>query len=105
MPSSPRSSDRPVPTRHTPRRKENRRAHPAPSPPPSAPTAAQHAATTGRTEVVGSCSGAGAPLQGLIAATTKKDTGLAEPLSDAFDEVIENLPRTNKQTRHEGGFA
>ncbi|MEV6328945.1 ABC transporter substrate-binding protein [Streptomyces sp. NPDC051909] len=54
------------------------------------PTAAYHAATTGRTEVVGTYSGAGATLQGLIAATTKKDSGLAEPLADALNEVIKN---------------
>ncbi|MFJ8587319.1 ABC transporter substrate-binding protein [Streptomyces sp. NPDC093595] len=54
------------------------------------PTAAYHAATTGRTEVVGTYSGAGATLQGLIAATTKKDNGLAEPLADALNHVIRN---------------
>nr|WP_205616390.1 ABC transporter substrate-binding protein [Streptomyces harenosi] len=54
------------------------------------PTTAYHAATTGRTEVVGTCSGAGAGLQGLIAATTKKDNGLVEPLADALDEIIGN---------------
>ncbi|MFG3043537.1 ABC transporter substrate-binding protein [Streptomyces sp. NPDC048202] len=54
------------------------------------PTAAYHAATTGETEVVGTYSGAGATLQGLIAATTKKDSGLAKPLADALNHVIEN---------------
>ncbi|MFF6779307.1 ABC transporter substrate-binding protein [Streptomyces sp. NPDC012637] len=54
------------------------------------PTAAYHAATTGKTEVVGTYSGAGATLQGLIAATTKKDSGLAKPLADALNHVIEN---------------
>ncbi|MFD5328253.1 ABC transporter substrate-binding protein [Streptomyces sp. NPDC127092] len=54
------------------------------------PTAAYHAATTGKTEVVGTYSGAGATLQGLIAATTKKDSGLAEPLAAALNHVIEN---------------
>ncbi|MEY9996218.1 polar amino acid transport system substrate-binding protein [Streptomyces sp. V4I8] len=54
------------------------------------PTAAYHAATTGKTEVVGTYSGAGATLQGLIAATTKKDSGLVKPLADALDHVIEN---------------
>ncbi len=53
-------------------------------------TAAYHAASTGKTEVVGTYSGAGATLQGLIAATTKKDSGLAEPLADALNEVIDN---------------
>lgn len=54
------------------------------------PTAAYHAATTGKTEVVGTYSGAGSTLQGLIAATTKKDSGLAKPLADAIDEIIDN---------------
>ncbi|GAB2962588.1 ABC transporter substrate-binding protein [Streptomyces heilongjiangensis] len=54
------------------------------------PTAAYHAATTGKTEVVGTYSGAGSTLQGLIAATTKKDSGLAEPLADALNHVIDN---------------
>lgn len=54
------------------------------------PTAAYHAATTGKTEVAGTYSGAGATLQGLIAATTKKDSGLAKPLADAIDEIIDN---------------
>lgn len=54
------------------------------------PTAAYHAATTGQTEVVGTYSGAGATLQGLIAATTKKDSGLAKPLADALNHVIGN---------------
>ncbi|MFG2026072.1 ABC transporter substrate-binding protein [Streptomyces sp. NPDC048825] len=54
------------------------------------PTAAYHAATTGKTEVVGTYSGAGATLQGLIAATTKKDSGLVKPLADAIDEIIDN---------------
>jgi polar amino acid transport system substrate-binding protein len=54
------------------------------------PTAAYHAATTGQTEIVGTYSGAGAGLQGLIAATTKKDNGLVEPLADALDEIIRN---------------
>ncbi len=38
----------------------------------------------------GTFSGAGASLQGLIAATTKKDSGLAEPLADAINSLIEN---------------
>ncbi|MFB7928388.1 ABC transporter substrate-binding protein [Streptomyces sp. NPDC056039] len=54
------------------------------------PTAAYHAATSGKTEVVGTYSGAGAGLQGLIAATTKKDSGLAEPLADAINHIIDN---------------
>ncbi|MFE7130991.1 ABC transporter substrate-binding protein [Streptomyces sp. NPDC057638] len=54
------------------------------------PTAAYHAASTGKTEVVGTYSGAGATLQGLIAATTKKDSGLVKPLAAALNEVIRN---------------
>ncbi|CAL9597223.1 hypothetical protein SUDANB58_05360 [Streptomyces sp. enrichment culture] len=54
------------------------------------PTAAYHAATTGRTEVVGTCSGGGATLQGLIAATTRKGNGLVGPLAGALDEIIRN---------------
>lgn len=55
-----------------------------------APTAAYHVATTGKTEVVGTYSGAGATLQGLIAATTKKNNGLVKPLADALNEIIRN---------------
>ncbi|MFJ4623761.1 ABC transporter substrate-binding protein [Streptomyces sp. NPDC088812] len=54
------------------------------------PIAAYHAATTGKTEVVGTYSGAGETLQGLIAATTKKDSGLVDALADAIDHVVEN---------------
>ncbi|GAA4672977.1 ABC transporter substrate-binding protein [Streptomyces youssoufiensis] len=54
------------------------------------PNAAYHAASTGKTEVVGTHSGAGASLQGLIAATTKKGNGLVEPLAEALNEVIDN---------------
>ncbi|MFH8369322.1 ABC transporter substrate-binding protein [Streptomyces sp. NPDC018031] len=54
------------------------------------PTAAYHSATAGKTEIVGTSSGAGARLQGLIAATTKKDNGLVGPLADALNTVIEN---------------
>ncbi|GHA25631.1 ABC transporter substrate-binding protein [Streptomyces purpurascens] len=54
------------------------------------PTAAYHAATSGKTEIVGTYSGAGAGLQGLIAATTKKNSGLAEPLADAINHIIDN---------------
>ncbi|MDN3249659.1 ABC transporter substrate-binding protein [Streptomyces mutabilis] len=54
------------------------------------PTAAYHAATTGEIEVVGTYSGAGATLQGLIATTTKNGSGLVEPLADALDHIIDN---------------
>lgn len=39
---------------------------------------------------VGSYSGAGASLQGLIAATSKKGDGLAKPMSDAINYLIKN---------------
>ncbi|PZE84111.1 transporter substrate-binding domain-containing protein [Curtobacterium sp. MCBD17_032] len=42
------------------------------------------------TKTAGTYSGAGAGLQGLIAATTKKGSGLAEPIADALDELIED---------------
>ncbi|WEV28784.1 ABC transporter substrate-binding protein [Streptomyces sp. 71268] len=54
------------------------------------PNAAYHAASTGKTEVVGTHSGAGTSLQGLIAATTKKGNGLVEPLAEALNEVIDS---------------
>ncbi|GAA3006948.1 transporter substrate-binding domain-containing protein [Actinokineospora diospyrosa] len=58
------------------------------------PTVAYHAAKTASTpnptRSAGSYSGAGATLQGLIAATTKKDSGLAEPLAEAINYLIEN---------------
>ncbi|WGL52710.1 transporter substrate-binding domain-containing protein [Nocardioides sp. BP30] len=38
----------------------------------------------------GTYSGAGASLQGLIAATTKKGDGLVQPLADAIDYLIKN---------------
>lgn len=38
----------------------------------------------------GTFSGAGATLQGLIAATTKKDNGLVKPLADAINYLIKN---------------
>jgi polar amino acid transport system substrate-binding protein len=42
------------------------------------------------TRIAGEYSGAGATLQGLIAATTKKDSGLAKPISDAVNYLIQN---------------
>lgn len=40
------------------------------------------------TKTAGTFSGAGSSLQGLIAATTKKDSGLAKPVAAAIDELI-----------------
>ncbi|MEU3556971.1 ABC transporter substrate-binding protein [Streptomyces fragilis] len=54
------------------------------------PTASYHVASAGRTEIVGTYSGGGATLQGLIAATTKKDNGLVKALHAALQEVIRN---------------
>ncbi|MFE7837257.1 transporter substrate-binding domain-containing protein [Streptomyces sp. NPDC057474] len=42
------------------------------------------------TRIAGQFSGAGDSLQGLIAATAKKDSGLAKPLADAINHLIEN---------------
>ncbi|MEY9845932.1 ABC transporter substrate-binding protein [Streptacidiphilus sp. MAP5-3] len=52
------------------------------------PTAQYHAAVSGQTEIVGVLSGAGEALQGLIGATTKKNSGLVKPLADAIDQLI-----------------
>ncbi|MCE7002468.1 transporter substrate-binding domain-containing protein [Kibdelosporangium philippinense] len=41
-------------------------------------------------KLAGTHSGAGESLQGLIAATTKKDSGLVEPLADAINHLIAN---------------
>ncbi|NYV74464.1 ABC transporter substrate-binding protein [Streptomyces sp. UH6] len=54
------------------------------------PTASYHVASAGRTEIVGTYSGGGATLQGLIAATTRKDNGLVESLHAALEEIIRN---------------
>jgi polar amino acid transport system substrate-binding protein len=42
------------------------------------------------TRTAGTFSGAGATLDGLIAATVKKDSGLAQPIADAINYLIEN---------------
>ncbi|MEU6197334.1 ABC transporter substrate-binding protein [Streptomyces sp. NPDC047061] len=46
--------------------------------------------TPNATRTAGTYSGAGASLQGLIAATAKKDSGLAKPLADAINYLIEH---------------
>ncbi|HEY0240858.1 MAG TPA: ABC transporter substrate-binding protein, partial [Friedmanniella sp.] len=48
----------------------------------------QSAGTSTPTRTAGTYSGAGDTLQGLIAATTKKDSGLAKPLADAINHLI-----------------
>lgn len=50
----------------------------------------QTANTPNATRSAGKFSGAGASLQGLICATTKKDSGLAKPLADAINYLIKN---------------
>ncbi|GAA3025543.1 transporter substrate-binding domain-containing protein [Streptomyces glomeratus] len=49
----------------------------------------QTASTPNATRIAGQYSGAGASLQGLIAATAKKGSGLAKPLTDAINHLIE----------------
>ncbi|WP_042366353.1 ABC transporter substrate-binding protein [Streptacidiphilus neutrinimicus] len=51
---------------------------------------AQDAKTPNPTRNAGTYSGAGASLQGLIAATTKKDSGLVKPIADAINYLIKN---------------
>lgn len=53
------------------------------------PVSAYHAATSGQTEVIGTFSG-GAEVQGKIAATTKKGSGLVEPVQEALNQLIAN---------------
>jgi polar amino acid transport system substrate-binding protein len=48
----------------------------------------QSASTSTPTRTAGTYSGAGDTLQGLIAATTKKDSGLAKPVADTINYLI-----------------
>ena len=50
----------------------------------------QTASSANPTRSAGTYSGAGATLKGLIAATVKKDSGLAEPIADAINYLIKN---------------
>jgi polar amino acid transport system substrate-binding protein len=52
------------------------------------PSIAYHVRTGGQTETIGKFSGAGPKLQGLIAATTKKDSGLVQAYQAALNAVI-----------------
>ncbi|WP_410813966.1 ABC transporter substrate-binding protein [Micromonospora sp. 067-2] len=52
------------------------------------PSVAYHVAVAGQSEIIGTYSGAGAALQGKIALTTKKDSGLVKALAAAVDELI-----------------
>ncbi|MEU9398853.1 ABC transporter substrate-binding protein [Streptomyces sp. NPDC048242] len=50
----------------------------------------QTAGSPSPTRSAGTFSGAGARLQGLIAATTKKNSGLAKPIADALNHLIDS---------------
>ena len=52
--------------------------------------ARQSQGTPAPAKVAGTYSGAGESLQGLIAATVKKDSGLAQPTADAINYLIKN---------------
>ncbi|MFF8423901.1 transporter substrate-binding domain-containing protein [Streptomyces sp. NPDC016566] len=58
------------------------------------PGVAYHVTQTAKspdpTRSAGTYSGAGAGLQGLIAATTKRDSGLAKPIADAINHLIKS---------------
>ncbi|MFF5006714.1 ABC transporter substrate-binding protein [Streptomyces phaeochromogenes] len=54
------------------------------------PSAAYHVATAGQSQVIGTLSGAGDDLQGKIAATTKKGSGLVDAYAAAVNHVIED---------------
>ncbi|MEU5096761.1 transporter substrate-binding domain-containing protein [Streptomyces sp. NPDC020996] len=58
------------------------------------PTISYHITQTAKTNKptanAGTFSGAGASLQGLIAATSKKGSGLAKPIADAINYLIKN---------------
>ncbi|MFF3646412.1 ABC transporter substrate-binding protein [Streptomyces sp. NPDC002564] len=54
------------------------------------PSAAYHVASAGQTKIVGRLSGAGDALQGEIAATTKKDSGLVDAYAAALNHVIKD---------------
>ncbi|MFF3712555.1 ABC transporter substrate-binding protein [Streptomyces phaeochromogenes] len=54
------------------------------------PSAAYHVASAGQSQVIGTLSGAGDDLQGKIAATTKKGSGLVDAYAAAVNHVIED---------------
>ncbi|MFE7107313.1 hypothetical protein ACFU98_03390 [Streptomyces sp. NPDC057575] len=54
------------------------------------PSANYHVASAGRSEIVGTLSGAGDGLQGKIAATTKKGSGLVGAYAAAIDHIVRN---------------
>ncbi|WP_327247174.1 ABC transporter substrate-binding protein [Streptomyces sp. NBC_01320] len=54
------------------------------------PSANYHVASAGQSEIVGTLSGGGDGVQGKIAATTKKGSGLVEAYAAAIDHIIED---------------
>ncbi|MEV7107072.1 ABC transporter substrate-binding protein [Streptomyces atroolivaceus] len=54
------------------------------------PSANYHVASAGQSEIVGTLSGGGDGVQGKIAATTKKGSGLAEAYAAAIDHIIQD---------------
>jgi polar amino acid transport system substrate-binding protein len=54
------------------------------------PTAAYHVASAGQTQIIGRLSGGGDQVQGKIAATTKKDSGLVKAYAAAIDHIIQD---------------
>ncbi|MGI5399977.1 ABC transporter substrate-binding protein [Streptomyces sp. CA-135486] len=54
------------------------------------PTAAYHVASAGQTQIIGTLSGGGSQVQGKIAATTKKGSGLVEAYAAAIDQIIKD---------------
>ncbi|WP_405482403.1 ABC transporter substrate-binding protein [Streptomyces sp. NBC_00009] len=54
------------------------------------PSAAYHVESAGQSQIIGTLSGAGDKIQGKIAATTKKDSGLVDAYAAALDHVIKD---------------
>lgn len=54
------------------------------------PTAAYHVASAGQTQIIGTLSGGGSQVQGKIAATAKKGSGLVEAYAAAIDQIIKD---------------
>ncbi|MFF7654127.1 ABC transporter substrate-binding protein [Streptomyces sp. NPDC007983] len=54
------------------------------------PTAAYHVASAGQTQIIGTLSGGGDLVQGKIAATTKKGSGLVDAYAAAIDHIIQD---------------
>lgn len=54
------------------------------------PSAAYHVASSGQTKIIGTLSGGGPDIQGEIAATTKKDSGLVDAYAAALNHVIKD---------------